>query len=50
MLRGQKDCGMIARAPLALIIRLEPNVSPLIQIICLVVKTLAATLASYAAK
>jgi len=28
LLKGQKDCGMIAQAPLALIIGLEPNVSP----------------------
>jgi len=30
VLKGQKDCGMTTRAPLALVIRLEPNVSPLI--------------------
>jgi hypothetical protein len=30
MLRGRKDCGMIAQAPLALVIGLEPNASPLI--------------------
>ncbi len=28
MLRGRKDCGMTARAPLALVIGLEPDVSP----------------------
>jgi len=28
VLKGWKDCGMIARTPLALVIRLEPNASP----------------------
>ncbi len=28
MLRGRKDCGMIAQAPLALVIGLEPDASP----------------------
>ncbi len=50
MLRGRKDCGMITRAPLALVVGLEPNASPLVRITYLVVKTLGATLASYATK
>jgi len=49
MLRGRKDCGMTARAPLAMIIGLEPNASPWVWITCLVAKTLGATLASCAA-
>jgi len=28
MLRGRKDCGMTTRAPLALVIGLEPDASP----------------------
>jgi hypothetical protein len=45
MLRGRKDYGMAARAALALVIGLEPNVNPLVWITCLVAKTLGATLA-----
>jgi hypothetical protein len=29
-LREQKDCGMTVRTPLALVIELEPNASPLV--------------------
>jgi len=50
VLRGPKDCGMTARAPLALVIRLEPYASPLVWITYLMVETLGATLAFYAAK
>jgi hypothetical protein len=50
MLKGQKDCGMTLQAPLALVIGLEPNVSPSVKITCLVAETLGATLASCAAK
>jgi hypothetical protein len=50
MLRGRKDYGMTTRAPLALVIGLELDVSPSIWITCLVVKTLGATLASYVTK
>ncbi len=46
MLRGWKDCGMTVRAPLALVIGLEPNVNPSVWITCLVAETLGATLAS----
>jgi hypothetical protein len=28
MLRGQKDCGMTSKAPLTLVIGLEPHASP----------------------
>ncbi len=49
MLRGRKDCGMTARALLALVIGLEPDTSPLVGITCLVAETLGATLASCAA-
>ncbi len=28
MLKGRKDCGMSARAPLALVIGIEPDASP----------------------
>jgi hypothetical protein len=30
VLKGRKDCGMTVRAPLALVIGLEPNASPLV--------------------
>jgi hypothetical protein len=50
VLRRQKYHGMIIRAPLALVIKLEPNVSPSFWITYLVVETLGATLASYATK
>jgi len=50
VLKGQKDYGMTTRAPLALVIRLELDVSPLIWITYLVAETLGATLASCAAK
>jgi hypothetical protein len=30
VLRGRKDCGMTVQAPLALVIGLEPDVSPLV--------------------
>jgi hypothetical protein len=30
MLKGRKDCGMTPRAPLALVIGLKPNASPLV--------------------
>jgi len=49
MLKGWKDYGMIAQAPLALVIRLEPYASPSVWITCLVAKILGATLASCAA-
>jgi hypothetical protein len=48
VLRGWKDYGMIAWAPLALVIGIEPDVNPLIWITCLVAETLGATLASCA--
>jgi len=35
---------MTAQAPLALVIGLEPNVNPSVQITCLVAETLGATL------
>jgi hypothetical protein len=50
MLRGRKDCGTITRAPLALVIGLELDASSSVWIMCLVVETLGATLASCAAK
>jgi hypothetical protein len=50
MLRGWKYYGMIARAPLALVIGLGPYASPSIWITCLVAKTLGATLACCATK
>jgi hypothetical protein len=50
VLKGQKDCGMITQAPLALVIGLELDASPSVYITCLVEETLGATLASYAAK
>jgi hypothetical protein len=40
---------MIARTPLALVIRLELDASPSVWITCLVAKTLGGTLAFYAA-
>ncbi len=49
MLRRWKDDGMIVPAPLALVIRLEPDVTPLVWITCLVAETLGATLTSCAA-
>jgi len=48
VLKRRKDCGMTVRAPLALVIRLEPDASPSIWITCLVAETLGATLVSYA--
>jgi hypothetical protein len=50
VLKGRKDCGIIARTPLALVIGLEPDASPLVKITCLVVESLGATLASYVGK
>jgi hypothetical protein len=50
VLRGRKDCGMITRAPRALVIGLKPDANPSIWITYLVVETLGATLASCAAK
>jgi len=50
MLRGQKHYGMTTRAPLALVIKLEPDASPSVSITYLVAKILGATLASYATK
>jgi len=50
VLRGRKDYGMTARAPLALVIGFEPDACPLIWITYLVAETLGATLASYAVK
>ncbi len=50
VLKGQEDCGMIVRIPLAMVIGLEPNVSPSVWITCLVVEILGATLESCAAK
>jgi hypothetical protein len=50
MLRGRKDCGMIAQTPLTLVIGLEPDANSSVWNICLVVETLGATLASCAAK
>jgi hypothetical protein len=50
VLRGRKDCGTTAQTPLALVIRLEPDVRPLVWITYLVVETLGATLTSYATK
>jgi hypothetical protein len=50
VLRRWKDYGMNVRTPLALVIGLEPDASPLVWITCLVAKTLDATLASCAAK
>jgi hypothetical protein len=41
MLKGWKDCGMIASAPLALVIRLKQDVSPLVWITYPVVETCA---------
>jgi hypothetical protein len=43
VLRVQKDCGMTARVPLALVIGLEPDASPLVWITCLVAQTIGAT-------
>jgi hypothetical protein len=39
VLKGRKNYGMIARAPLALVLRLELDTSPLIWITCLVAET-----------
>jgi hypothetical protein len=50
MLKGQKDCGMTVRAPLALVIGFEPDVSLLVWITYLVVEILNASVASYATK
>ncbi len=50
VLRGQKDYGMIVWAPLALVIGLEPNASPLVWITYLAEETSGATLTSCAAK
>ncbi len=50
VLKGWKDYGMTALAPLTQVIRLEPDASPSVWITYLVAKTLGATLASYAAK
>jgi len=50
VLKGQKDYGMTIQAPLALVIRFEPDVSPSIWITCLVAETLSATLAFCVAK
>jgi hypothetical protein len=49
MLRGRKDCDMTAQAPLALVIRLELDASPFVQITCLMAETIGATLFSCAA-
>jgi hypothetical protein len=49
VLRGRKDYGMTTRTPLALVIGLEPNASPLVWITCLVAETLGGTLTSCAA-
>ncbi len=48
MLKGRKDYGIITWTPLALVIELEPDAIPSVRITCLMVKTLGATLASYA--
>jgi len=50
MLKGRKDCGMTAQAPLALVIGLEQDANSSVIITCLVAKTLGATLTSYATK
>jgi hypothetical protein len=50
VLRQWKDCGMTARARLAMVIRLEPNANPLVWITYLVAETLGATLASNVTK
>jgi hypothetical protein len=50
MWKGRKDCGMIVQAPLALVIKLEHDVSPSVWITYLVGKTLGATLASCVVK
>ncbi len=50
MWKGRKNCGMTVQAPLALVIKLEHDVSPSVRITYLVGKTLGATLASCVAK
>jgi len=45
MLKGQKDCGMNVRAPLAMVIGIELDTSTY-----LVVETMGATITSYATK
>jgi hypothetical protein len=50
VLRGWKDCGITIRTPLALVIGLELDVSPLVWITYLVGETLGATLTSCATK